>query len=321
MLTANPEGVSIAIGPEPLLIADAGLAVVTIRPDGEVDRRLRFAPDAPLTFPVAPAVFTFDRETPCVSLPAGKGTDVTSLVADGGFLTTMDRAGRAAIRIQFARPQPRAIQARLLLPVRAAATVQSPSEDGARVVLERASVSRPVFEVVMPDATTGVMATLEAGGALDEIRVCGTSPASILRAGASSGTIDVGPDGHTQFGAGWHDAERAGTQSFRWSERVSTFLFRLDAATALDVRWLLRPAHSEGATIEASIVGQSAGACPLPAGRWTECRIRIPAELTRAGVNRLTLTSTTVVEPDARRSSDPRQLAFESEGGTIRSVR
>jgi len=185
------------------------------------------------------------------------------------------------------------------------------------VVFERASVSRPVFEVVLPDAATGVTATLEPGGVLDDIRVCAASPPPILRQDTAAGTIDVGHDGNGNFGAGWHDAERAGSQAFRWSERVSTFVIPLDAPASLDLRWLFRAASPEGANITASVGSQPAGSCDLPPGRWTECRLRISSELTTRGVNRLILTSTTSVEPS--RTGDPRQLAFESKGGTVRA--
>jgi hypothetical protein len=318
-LMANADGASIASGPEPLTIVDAGLTLVTIRPDGEIGRLLRFAPDEPLTLPVDPAVFTFDRELPCLTLPAGRSTDVTAVVANGGLLTTMERSGRAVVHLEFLEPQLRALRARLLQQGRAGVSVQTTSRTATRVIFERASVSRPVFEVVLPGAVAGVAATLEPGGILDDIRVCAALPPPVLRQDTASGPIDVGPEGNGNFGAGWHDAERAGAQAFRWSERVSTFVIPLDAPASLDLRWLFRAASPDGANITASVGTQGASSCVLPPGRWTECRLRIASELTTRGVNRVVLTSTTAVEPDASRTGDPRQLAFESRGGTVRT--
>ncbi len=319
-LMANQEGASVASGADTLVLADAGLTLVTIAPDGRVDRRLRFAPEAPLTLPLVPSVFTFDREVPCAGLPAGKATDITAVAADGGWLTTMNQSGRSVVQIELARPQVRAVQARVL-DGRGAISVESSSSIRSSVILERTGVSRPVFAVVVPDATAGVTATLETGGASDQLRVCAASPRPVVRPGTSSGTIEVGAAANDNFGAGWHDAERAGTQAFRWSERVSTFLFPLDAGSALDIRLLLRPASAEGATIEASMANEVAGSCALPAGQWTVCRLRIPGSSTRAGVNRLVLTASTAVEPDGRRTGDPRQLAFAMEGGIVRAFR
>ncbi len=130
----------------------------------------------------------------------------------------------------------------------------------------------------------------------------------------------MGPVANDNFGAGWHDAERAGSLAFRWSERVSTFLFPLDAAGPLDIRLLLRPASADGTTIEARMADQKAASCELAPG-WAECRLRIAGPLTREGVNRLVLTSSTWVAPDARRTGDPRELAFAIEGGIVRAVR
>jgi MFS family permease len=318
-LTANQDGATIASGGDTLVIADAGLAMVTIAPDGGVDRRFRFAPDAPTTLPLAPAVFTFDREVPCAVLPAGRSTDITEVVSAGGWLTTMSESGRSIVRVEFAERQSRLVQTRLL-DGRGSIAVESSSAERSKVILERTGVSRPVFAAVIPEATTGVTAELESGGAVDELRVCAMSPRPVLRPGATSGTIEVGTAANDNFGAGWHDAERAGSLAFRWSERVSTFLFPLEAAGPLDIRLLLRPASAEGATIEARMADQKAASCELAPG-WAECRLRIAGPLTREGVNRLVLTSSTWVAPDARRTGDPRELAFALEGGIVRAVR
>ncbi len=318
-LAANPDGATIASGGDTLVTVDAGLAMITIAPDGRVDRRLRFAPDAPATLPVVPAVFTFDREVPCAVLPAGRATDITQVVADGGWLTTMSQFGRSIVRMEFAGRQSRPVQTRLL-DGRGSIAVESSSAERSKVILERTGVSRPVFAAVIPEAATGVTAELESGGAVDELRVCAMSPRPVLRPGATSGTIEVGAAANDNFGAGWHDAERAGGHAFRWSERVSTFHFALDAAGPLDIRLLLRPASAEGTTIEARMADQAAASCELAPG-WTECRLRIAGPLTREGVNRLVLTSSTWVAPDARRTGDPRELAFAIEGGIVRAVR
>jgi hypothetical protein len=267
-----------------------------------------------------PAVFTFDREVPCAMLPAGRATDITHVVANGGWLTTMSQSGRSIVRMDFAARQSRPVQTRLL-DGRGSIAVESSSAERAKVTLERAGVSRPVFAAVIPEAATGVTAELENGGSVDELRVCAMSPRPVLRPGATSGTIEVGPVANDNFGAGWHDPERAGSQVFRWSERVSTVLVPLDAAEPLDIRLLVRPASAEGTTIEARMADQAAGSCELAPGRWAECRLRIAGPLTREGVNRLVLTSNTWVAPEARRNGDPRELAFAIEGGIVRAVR
>jgi hypothetical protein len=70
-----------------------------------------------------------------------------------------------------------------------------------------------------------------------------------------------------------------------------------------------------------TLTKQAAGSCALPAGRWTECRLRIAESLTRAGINRLVLRASTAVEPAVGRTGDPRELAFAIEGGIVRAFR
>jgi hypothetical protein len=317
-LKADQNGAAIASGPDTLVMADAGLAVITIAADGQVTRRLHFAPDSTLTLPLVPPVFTFEREVPCVSLPAGRAVNVSQFGAGGGWLTTMNQAGRSIVELHFSEPPSRAVQGRLL-DGRGAISVNH-AGGRAMVTLERQGVSRPVFAVVLPESSGVMTATLHERGAVDELRACAATPRAILRPGGSSGTIEVGMDVNDNFGAGWHDAERAGAQAFRWAERISTLLFPLDQSASLDFQLILRPASAEGATISASIGNMPAETCVLPAGRWSECRFRIPAEATRAGVNQLTLTSSTVAAPNTQ-TGDPRELAFAITGGAVRAFR
>ncbi len=87
-------------------------------------------------------------------------TDITQVVADGGWLTTMSQSGRSIVRVEFAGRQSRPVQTRLL-DGRGSIAVESSSAERSNVILERTGVSRPVFAVVIPEAATGVTAALE----------------------------------------------------------------------------------------------------------------------------------------------------------------
>ena len=116
-------------------------------------------------------------------------------------------------------------------------------------------------------------------------------------------------------GTGWHFAEDAGTQHFRWSRRTSTVRWQMEAPAELRFILPLRAAHANGATIRASLNGVELSSCALPAGAWIECRLEAPSSATRAGVNDLQLSSDTVA-PD--RPGDPRELAFAMQHGRVR---
>jgi hypothetical protein len=143
------------------------------------------------------------------------------------------------------------------------------------------------------------------------VRVC-QIPVPAL---SPTGAFETGPASDAHFGVGWHSAEDAGTQHFRWSRRTSTLRWRMDAAAAIRFILPLRAAHADGATIRASINGADVGSCALPKGAWTECRIEVDAARTRSGINDLTLTSDTIA---AGREGDVRELAFVMQAGRVR---
>jgi len=91
--------------------------------------------------------------------------------------------------------------------------------------------------------------------------------------------------------------------------------WRMDSPSAMRFILPLRAAHSDGATLRASLNGIEVGTCTLPKATWTECRISIDSRSTRSGINELTLTSDTIA---AGREGDPRELAFEMQAGRVR---
>jgi hypothetical protein len=178
-----------------------------------------------------------------------------------------------------------------------------------RLLLDGAPGTRAVFQSSLPPGLTAVHATLESSD--HAVRVCRQPIPSL----PSTGALDIGPANDASFSTGWHAAEDAGTQRYRWSRLASTVRWRMAAAAELRFILPLRAAHANGATIRASLNGIELSSCALPAGAWTECRIDAPASATRPGVNDLRLTSDTVA-PD--RPGDPRELAFEMQDGRVR---
>ena len=111
------------------------------------------------------------------------------------------------------------------------------------------------------------------------------------------------------FGDGWFPAERSGTQRFRWAMKTSVLRLPVDGPRPLQLLLRLRAANRGGATVSAAIGSRSIGSCTLPGGPWTDCRIDVPADALRRGINELTLTADSVIAPGDR-GTDPRELAF-----------
>ena len=178
-----------------------------------------------------------------------------------------------------------------------------------RLVLEGAPGTRAVFRWSLPTGLA-VHATLESND--HAVRVCQQPIGSLPPTGA----LETGPANDAHFGVGWHSAEDAATQHFRWSRRTSTLQWRME--TPSDVRLILplRAAHADGATIRATLNGVEIGTCALPKGAWAECRLTAAATQSRTGINELVLASDTVAPND--RPGDPRELAFVMQAGRVR---
>jgi hypothetical protein len=261
----------------------------------------------------------FDDEVACETLQAGTPVNVSRVLDTGGWLTTTDRMGRSTVDLLFSESAAAAVRQRV---TRGHGTVdvEQLGPGRTRLVLARTGWQRPVFRLTAGSGRGAVLATLASAGAVDRLRVCALSPPAIVKAGSVSGDISTGAEADDYFGAGWHEAERTGGMRFRWAERKATLLLPMSDAVRIEAAVRLSPASATGATVQASMNEWQAGSCELAPNAWTTCRFTVPADRVRAGVNRLTLTSTTSVAPDGG-VGERRELAFSTQGGTLRILR
>ncbi|MSO36406.1 MAG: DUF2723 domain-containing protein [Acidobacteria bacterium] len=304
-VTANDEGPQIQWGDDVLSAVDRGLLVVVIGPSGRIAGNWKFAPAEALGAQVPPAAFVFRGERPCAVLRLGQPTDVSAVLADGGWLATLEGSGKAAIILRDGGPVEQWRHG--LWNGRGHAAIDA---GRSRLMIEGFAGTRAVFSLSLARPGSAVVATLESGD-VTAARVCHEA----LPEWPSTGTLDVSSAADQRFGEGWHLAERAGTQHYRWAARNSTLRWRM--AREADVRFVLRmrAAQDGGATLRASINGNVVTGCTLPAGAWTTCTLAAPAENTRQGVNELVVSSDTVAPA---RPGDPRELAFVMQPGRVR---
>ncbi len=304
-IAADDSGPSITWGEDVLAAIDRGLAVVVIRPNERIPARWTFRQDEQPGAQSAPTAYELQGEVPCEVLRTAQQVDASTILAEGGWFATVEGRGTAEITLAGAAP-PSEWRHRLSNG-RGDAAIDAVRS---RLILTPAPGTRTVFRLSLPIAREAVTATLESSD--HAVRIC-QAPISTVPA---TGALDVGPNHDDRFGAGWHLAEDAGTQQYRWSARASSMLWRMDQPVAVRFTLRLRAAHQDGATIRASLNGVEAGSCVLPKGSWTDCRIEAPASATRAGINELRLTSDSVAPAD--RQSDPRELAFVLQHSRVR---
>jgi len=304
--TASDEGPRIQWGDDVLAAVDRGVAVVVIGPSGRIEANWTFTATEAFAAQAPPAAWIHRGERPCLVLRLGQPTDVSSVLADGGWFATLEGSGQASITLDGAAPP--AGWRHGVWNGRGEAAIAAGVP---RLAFDAARGTRAVFGLSMPRPVAPVTAVLESGDVTAAV-VCQRA----IPEWPATGAIDVGAIADPHFGEGWHSAEHAGPQQYRWSARQSTLRWRV--AQASDLRFILRvrAAHASGATLRASTNGSEVASCTLPAGAWADCHVSVPAAESRDGVNELVLTADTSAAAD--RASDARDLAFVMQASRVR---
>jgi len=304
--TVSDDGPRIQWGDEVLAAIDRGVAVVAIGPSGRIQANWTFAATEAFAASASPAAWIHRGDRPCTVLRLGQPTDVSSVLADGGWFATLEGSGKASITLDGAGPPTGWRHG--VWNGRGEAVIAAGMP---RLGLDAARGTRAVFGLSMARPVAPVNAVLESGDVTAAV-VCQRA----VPEWPVTGALEVGAIADPHFGEGWHSAEQAGPQRYRWSARQSTLRWRM--ARVSDLRFILRvrAAHASGATLRASINGSDVASCVLPAGDWTDCQVSVPAAGTRDGLNELVLTANTSASAD--RASDARDLAFVMQPSRVR---
>ena len=297
--SSDDDGPRLMWGDDVLAAIDRGLIVAAFTREGALLGRWSFAADEAPGVQLPPSPYVLQGEAPCQVLRPGQRTSVADVLADGGWWATVQGKGTAIVTIESSEPA--TTWRHFVSSGRGEASIDI---NRSRLIFTAVPGTRSVFRLSMPSANTAPFATLDPSD-ITAVTVCGASIDPL----PATGALEVTAERDSWFGAGWHLAERGGMQRFRWSQRSSTMLWRMEKQAPVRMLLRLRAANASGATIGASINGTALPACTLAAGTWTDCKFEWPESASRAGINRLTLTADTV-SPSADRPGDPRELAF-----------
>lgn len=303
-VSSNDDGPLIKWGDDVLAAGDRGMVAAVINPAGRVVARWHYPDGHRPGAAASPTAFVLRGETPCAVLRPGQAVDVSQIVGDGGWYATIDGRQLAA-EISLDDAGSPSDWRHVLVNGRGKAAIDV---ERSRLLLDGAAGTRAVFRLSMFPGRPA-RATLQTSD--HAVRVCQIP----VPAFDATGALETGPASDAYFGVGWHTAEDAGTQLFRWSRQSSTLRWRMAAPSPMRFILNLRAAHPDGATLHAAINGADAGRCELPKGTWTECRLIADAAHTRTGINELTLTADTVAPA---RDGDPRELAFQIQPSRVR---
>ena len=303
-VTSDDAGARVTLEGNVLAAIDRGLLVLAFSSNGGVTFRSELSLDDPPGMRLRPIAHRLRGELPCEVLRTGQPVDVSHIVKEGGWYASIDGRQTPA-EISIADGGAPAGWRHGLSNGRGKATID---DRRSRLLLDGAPGTRAVFQFSLP-ANLPVRATLETED--HAVRVCQVGIPSF----PATGALLPGPASDAHFGVGWHAAEEAGVQRFRWSQRSSTLRWRMASPAALRFILPLRAAHADGATISATLNGAEIESCVLPTGAWLECRLTVDAGSTRSGINELTLTSNTSAPG---REGDPRELAFAIQPARVR---
>lgn len=306
-VTSNDDGPQVVWGDDVVAAIDRGLLVVAFAPDGHLAGRWAFAVGETPGVQLPPMPFVLRGETTCAVLRPGERVDVAGVLANGGWLASVEGTGQAPVTVET-DALPSTWRHRLTTG-RGEASIEP---HASRLILDPTRGTRAVFRFSLPPAPSRAFATLEPGGAT-AVRVCPTATPALPPTGA----LEVGAEHDGWFGAGWHLGERSGTDRFRWSPRASTMVWNMTRPAPVRMLLRVRPASANGATLQASLNGSAVSSCALPAGAWTDCKFDLPETATRAGINQLTLTADTIA-PSADRPGDARELSFVMQASRVR---
>jgi hypothetical protein len=307
-VTSSDEGPQITWGDDVLAAIDRGLAAAAFTPSGQLIGQWAFSLDERPGVQLPPTPYALRGEAQCAVLRPGVRTDVGDVLADGGWWATVEGKGTATVAIEASEPP--TTWRHHVSSGRGEAAIDTARS---RVIFTAVPGTRSVFRLAMPPSTTPTSATLEPSD-ITAVRVCRASVPAL----PATGSFEVGAEHDGWFGAGWHLGERGGTQRFRWSQRASTLIWRMDKPSSLRMLLRLRAANAKGATLQAAFNGTAVLSCALPAGAWTDCRFDLPESATRAGINQLTLMADTI-SPAADRPGDARELAFVMQASRVRA--
>jgi len=305
VVSSDDQGLTVFWGDDVVAAADRGMVVAAFSPAGALIGQWTFSLDDVAGVQLPPTPFVLRGERACEVLRPGQPQDVTRILADGIWLATAEGSGTGRITIETSAP---ASQWRHRL----AAGRGEAGIDGTQLTLTPTAATRPVFRFAMPPQPDRVMATLGAGD-ITAVRVCEAN----VQEWPLSGALEITADRDSWFGPGWHMAERAGQQRFRWSERSSTLQWRMNHIAPVRLTLRLRPASAAGATVQVAVNGTALPSCTLAPNAWTDCTLSLPDSSVREGINQLTLTADTI-SPSADRPGDARELSFVMQASRLR---
>jgi hypothetical protein len=307
-VTSNDDGPRMLWGDDVLTAIDRGLVVAAFSPAGQLIGQWTFGIDETPGVQLPPTPYALRGEVPCQVLRPGERTDVARVLGDGrSWVTIVQGNGKAVIDLDTDAPSSTWRLGRSSGRGDAAIDAQK-----SQLILDPVAGTRAVFKFAMPPAPARAIATLAAGD-VAAVRLCESTIPGL----PATGALEVGAEHDGWFGAGWHLGERDGTQRFRWSPRVSTLLWRKEKPAPIRMLLRLRPASTNGATLQFAANGSPLSSCALKSGEWTDCGIDLPESASRSGINQLSIVADTM-SPSADRPGDPRELAFVMQASRVR---
>jgi hypothetical protein len=301
VLSADRGGARVALSGVQIASVEAGIAVAAFSPDGAFLRSQTFAPGEPLRMPFLEALYELAGETPCVNLTSEQWTDLSPVLATGGWIAALPAIGSVAIEMAIPPSGPRMqAQSTQLMGDGSTGTSITAGADGDRVFtteMTRSSESRAVFRLSVDAPAPHALARVRPGGVRSALKVCAHQAARpLFTAGSTTGTLKADFESEAYYGPGWNGAERNQAGSVRHGDTRAALLLPLPRGftyrIALDLSW-------EGdVPVTAALNGHPLGTCEAHHGG--PCELVLGPGTLEEGVSVLVLERLTAGAPARR---------------------
>ena len=270
---------------------DKGVVLVVLTADGALLRTLEFDAGEPLRVPDDGALYEFDGENPCANVTAETWTDITSVVAAGGWVATLDEYGSAVVETEFERSADLRVSTSTMMdggPIRNVSLTER--ADGTKVLLTELvrEHSRPAWRLSLAPPPAGARARLQPGSAQVSVRLCANPLVPLFSHATGEAVLRPEFESAPYFGPGWSvpDHTHAGTVRRTDGDRATLFL---PLETGYDYRIVLNLEADRGTHVSIAANGVDIGACNP--GDGVICEVSLPRTAVSKGVTNVVLWS------------------------------
>ena len=284
---ADARGARIEVGGDAVAYVARGLAIAAFDGDGRLLRTVELPDGAPLRVDFQEALYELQGESPCADVTGERWSDLGGVLSTGSVVATVDRLEAVAMELEVEDMGDVRVFSWQLLGDGRAILRRAQSSDGLiRLTweLQRNPGRRPLFRLAFDRVPRSARARLRPDAAR-RLRLCSFRPSRNLGLDQHrERVLRADFESEAYFGPGWTTALRTATGTVRRAVGPATILLPLANPIACRISF----EGTAPAPVSVTVNERPIARCNL--GRTAACDIDVPAVVTQAGLNSITLS-------------------------------